>query len=170
LSQDIDSKMLVDLKKTKSEGGDLLIKASQNLPDSLKQETVLLTIGEGGETLSEMVSIPVINLGYVSGDRLKSIAYSAADLFVFPTRADNLPLVLQESMACGTPMVSFNIGGVPDLVRPQQTGLLAKPEDAEDFTQKIIELLEDNSQREKLSQNCREIALKEYPIELQAKR
>jgi glycosyltransferase involved in cell wall biosynthesis len=151
-------------------GGDLLIQALQNLPNSLKQETVLLTIGEGGENLSELVSIPVISLGYVSGDRLKSIAYSAADIFIFPTRADNLPLVLQESMACGTPMVSFNIGGVPDLVRPHQTGLLAKPEDAEDFTQKIIELLEDNSQREKLSQTCREIALKEYPIELQAKR
>jgi len=40
----------------------------------------------------------------------------------FPTRADNLPLVLQESMACGTPMVSFKVG-VPDLVvRPGITG------------------------------------------------
>jgi glycosyltransferase involved in cell wall biosynthesis len=45
----------------------------------------------------------VFNLGYIGGDRMKAIAYSAADLFLFPTRADNLPLVLQESMACGTP-------------------------------------------------------------------
>jgi len=50
------------------------------------------------------------------------------DLFIFPTRADNLPLVLQESMACGTPMVSFKVGGVPDLVRPGITGYLATPE------------------------------------------
>ena len=62
------------------------------------------------------MGIPTLSLRYVSSDRLKSIAFSAADLFIFPTRADNLPLVLQESMACGTPIVSFKIGGVPDLV------------------------------------------------------
>jgi glycosyltransferase involved in cell wall biosynthesis len=66
---------------------------------------------------------------------MKAIAYSAADLFLFPTRADNLPLVLQESMACGTPMISFKVGGVPDLVRPGITGYLANPEDIKDFQQ-----------------------------------
>jgi glycosyltransferase involved in cell wall biosynthesis len=101
---------------------------------------------------------------------VKAIAYSAADLCVFPTRADNLPLVLQESMAYGTPMVSFNVGGVPDLVRPNVTGYLAKPEDAKDFSQGILQLLEDDTLREKMSANCRAIALQEYPIELQAKR
>lgn len=103
-------------------------------------------------------------------DRLKSVAFSAADLFIFPTRADNLPLVLQESIACGTPMVSFNIGGVPDLVRPNITGYLANPEDAEDFAQGIMQLLEDDQLRENMAKNCREIALKEYPLELQAQR
>ncbi|AIE74130.1 MULTISPECIES: glycosyltransferase family 4 protein [unclassified Synechocystis] len=151
-------------------GSDLLIEALQNLPESLKKETILLTLGEGGENLREIVSVPIISLGYVSGDRLKSIAYSAADLFVFPTRADNLPLVLQESMACGTPMVSFAVGGVPDLVRPGITGELAQPENPQDFARKIVELLEDNKKRAKLGQNCRHIAETEYPIELQAQR
>jgi glycosyltransferase involved in cell wall biosynthesis len=151
-------------------GGDLLVKSLQNLPDSLKKEIVLLTLGEGGESLSEVVNIPVISLGYVSGDRLKSIAYSAADLFVFPTRADNLPLVLQESMACGTPMISFAVGGVPDLVRPGITGELAPPENIQAFAEKIIELLEDDNKRNKLSKNCRHIAETEYSIELQAQR
>jgi glycosyltransferase involved in cell wall biosynthesis len=72
-------------------------------------------------------------------------------------------------MACGIPMVSFDIGGVSDLVRPGITGELANPENVRDFAQKIIELLEDNGEREKLSQNCREIAVKEYSIEIQAK-
>jgi glycosyltransferase involved in cell wall biosynthesis len=151
-------------------GGDLLLKALQNLPASLKTETVLLTIGHGGEAISEAVGMATVNLGYVSSDRLKSIAYSAADLVIFPTRADNLPLVLQESMACGTPMVSFKIGGVPDLVRPDITGYLATPEDADDFCHGIMQLLEDDSLRDRMSQNCRAIALAEYPIELQAQR
>ncbi len=104
------------------------------------------------------------------GDRLKSITYSAADLLICPTRADNLPLVLQESMACGTPMVSFKVGGVPDLVRPGVTGYLAQPEDAQDFCNGIVQLLEDETLRERMSQNCRAIAVAEYPLELQAQR
>ncbi|NMG05957.1 glycosyltransferase family 4 protein [Brasilonema sp. UFV-L1] len=156
--------------KDSRKGGDLLLKALQNLPASLKAETVLLTIGNAGEAISEAVGIATLNLGYVSSDRLKSIAYSAADLFIFPTRADNLPLVLQESMACGTPMVSFKIGGVCDLVRPHITGYLATPEDADDFCCGIVKLLEDESLRDRIRQNCRAIALEEYTLELQAKR
>jgi glycosyltransferase involved in cell wall biosynthesis len=156
--------------KDARKGGDLLLKALQSLPESLKAETLLLTIGSGSEALSEVVGMPNLNLGYVSSDRLKSIAYSAADLFIFPTRADNLPLVLQESMACGTPVVSFNIGGIPDLVRSDITGYLAPPEDAQDFCNGIVQLLEDQNLRDRLGQNCRAIALAEYPLELQAKR
>ncbi len=156
--------------KQSRKGGDLLVEALALLPDSLKAETVLLTIGNGGEVIAKTVGIPYLSLDYVGSDRLKSVAYSAADLFLFPTRADNLPLVLQESMACGTPMVSFKIGGVPDLVRPNVTGYLAEAENPQDFCQGVVQLLEDAPLREKMSENCRAIALSEYPLELQAKR
>lgn len=159
-----------EILKDARKGGDLLLKALQSLPESLKAGTVLLILGYGGEAISEAVGMTTLNLGYVSSDRLKSIAYSAADVFVFPTRADNLPLTLQESMACGTPMVSFKIGGVPDLVRPGITGYLAEPENAEDFCHGIVQLLEDQNLREQQGKQCRAIALEEYPLELQAKR
>ena len=148
-------------------GSDLLVEALSKLPESLKTETILLTFGCGGENIANIVGIETIDLGYVSSDRLKAIAYSAADLFIFPTRADNLPLVLQESMACGTPMVSFKVGGVPDLVRHNITGYLATPEDSNDFGRGIIQLLEDRQLRTEMKQNCREIALSEYSLELQ---
>jgi glycosyltransferase involved in cell wall biosynthesis len=99
-----------------------------------------------------------------------AVAYSAADLFVFPTRADIFGKMLQESMACGTPMVSFNTCGVPDLVRPGVTGYLAASEDVQDLSNGIVQLLEDNLLREQMSQNCRTIALKEYTLELQAQK
>jgi glycosyltransferase involved in cell wall biosynthesis len=156
--------------KDSRKGGDLLLKALFSLPESLKAETVLLTLGNGGEAISEAAGMQTLNLGYLSSDRLKAIAYSAADLFIFPTRADNLPLVLQESMACGTPIVSFKVGGVPDLVRPGVTGYLATPEDAQDFCNGIVQLLEDEALRDRMSQQCRAIALAEYPLELQAQR
>jgi glycosyltransferase involved in cell wall biosynthesis len=156
--------------KDSRKGGDLLLKALFSLPESLKAETVLLTLGNGGEAISEAAGMQTLNLGYLNSDRVKAIAYCAADLFVFPTRADNLPLVLQESMACGTPMVSFKVGGVPDLVRPGVTGYLATPEDAQDFCNGIVQLLEDEALRDRMSQKCRAIALAEYPLELQAQR
>ncbi|MBE9063609.1 glycosyltransferase family 4 protein [cf. Phormidesmis sp. LEGE 11477] len=151
-------------------GGDLLLSAIQQLPRSLIENLVLLVLGESSDSLFSSTGIPVISLGYVGGSRVKAIAYSAADAFIFPTRADNLPLVLQESMACGTPMISFNTGGVPELVRPGVTGLLAKPEDATELSSKIVELLEDTSLRQRMSLHCRAIAIDEYSIELQAKR
>jgi glycosyltransferase involved in cell wall biosynthesis len=157
---------LADLRK----GGDLLHKALINLPQSIKDNTILLTLGSSGEALADAIGIPTLSLGYVTSDHLKAIIFSAADLFIFPTRADNLPLVLQESMACGTPMVSFKIGGVPDLVRSGITGYLATSEDPEDFRNGIIQLLENPNLREKMGQNCRSIALTEYAMDLQAKR
>ena len=159
-----------DSLKDKRKGGDLLFNALQQLPQSLKAEVLLLTFGNGSEAITAKLGIPTIGLGYISSDRLKSMAYSAADLFIFPTRADNLPLVLQESMACGTPMVSFDIGGVPDLVRPMVTGYLAKPEDAKDFCNGIVELLENEQLQQTMSVNCRTIALTDYSLELQAER
>lgn len=155
--------------KDQRKGSDLLIASLRNLPTTLKTDIVLLTLGNGGEQIKS-IGINTINLGYVNSDRLKSIAYSAADLFVFPTRADNLPLMLQESMACGTPMVSFNIGGVSDLVRHGITGYLALTEDSQDLCQGIVQLLEDDRLRENMSQNCRAIAVKEYALNLQVQR
>jgi glycosyltransferase involved in cell wall biosynthesis len=151
-------------------GGDLLLKTLEILPQSLKAEIVVLTMGKCNTKVLETLRLKTLSLGYLSSDRLKSVAYSATDLFVFPTRADNLPLVLQESMACATPMVSFKVGGVPDLVRHGITGYLASPEDTQDMSEGIIELLEDEDLRQQMSQNCRAIALEEYSLELQTQR
>ncbi|MEO0683508.1 MAG: glycosyltransferase family 4 protein [Cyanobacteria bacterium J06649_11] len=151
-------------------GSDLLISALQKLPDVLKSEIVLIAMGEGGGALADSSDIQIIPLGYIGGDRLKVIAYAAADISICPTRADNLPLVLQESMACGTPMISFDVGGVPEVVRPGLTGLLAKAENSTDFSEKMIQLLTDKKIQQKMAISCREIAIKEYSTELQASR
>jgi glycosyltransferase involved in cell wall biosynthesis len=67
-------------------------------------------------------------------------------------------------------MVSFKVGGVPDLVRPGVTGYLANPEDIKDFQDGILELIEDTALRAQMGQNCREIALQEYSLDLQIRR
>jgi len=151
-------------------GGDLLVKALGSMPASLKKSIVLLTLGQADEAFKNSLEIQTINLGYVSGDRMKAVALSAADIFIFPTRSDNHPCIVQESLACGTPIVSFNVTGVPELVREGVTGYLAEPENADSFRNRIIQLLEEDTIRQNMKQNCRKIALEEYRMDIQAHR
>lgn len=151
-------------------GIDLLIDSLKKLPSSLKKDLVLVCLGSGGENIKGFVDLPLLDLGYITGDRLKALIYSAVDVFVFPTRADIFGLVLLESMACGTPVVSFDTTAVPELIRPGKTGLLAKPEDSSDLSSKIVEILEDEPRRQYMAKKCREVAVSEYSIELQAER
>lgn len=146
-------------------GGDLLIKTLQTLPPAIKENLFLLTFGNGSTVIDAVKDIPSLSLGFVSGDRQKATVYAAADLLVCPTRADNLPLVLQEAMACGTPMVSFKVGGVPDLVRPGITGYLAHPEDTQDLANGIVDLLTDNDHRQQMRHDCRQLASQEFSLE-----
>lgn len=143
-------------------GGDLLIKALQNLPPSLKAETVLMVFGRETQKIAELVDLQVFHLGYLNDDRAKAVAYSAANLFLFPTRADVFGLVSIESQACGTPVVSFKVGGVSDHVHPGITGYLAEAENAQNFGDGIVQLLEDEPLRHQMSQQCRAIAVEEY--------
>ena len=109
-------------------------------------------------------------LGYINDEITKVAAYCAADLFVSPTRADNFPLVLLESIACGTPAVAFNVGGVPELVRSGITGSLAEPENARDLCRGIVQLLEDEPLRNRMSEHCRKVATEEYSLNLMTSR
>jgi glycosyltransferase involved in cell wall biosynthesis len=151
-------------------GSDLFVKVLQELPASLRKETVLLIIGEGNDTLVRELDLTVIPLGGLFNDRLKTLAYSAADLFIFPSRAETFGLVAIESLSCSTPVVAFRSGGTTDIVRPGVTGFLAEPENPKHFAEGIVRLLEDQGHLDCLRTRCREVALKEYNLDLYVQR
>lgn len=154
----------------KIKGADILVAALKDLAKQKKKDILMICMGNGSRDIFKEIGIEAAYLGYLVNARLKALVYSAADLFVLPTRADNLPLVIQESMACGTPVVSFRVGGVPDLVRHGETGYLAEPEDAADLRKGITQLLADEVLRSKMADSSWRIAAQEYSLELQAKR
>lgn len=151
-------------------GGDLLCEALAGLPATMARETVLLLLGQNGDQLAAKLPVEGIPLGFVSSDRDKAVAFSAADLFVHPSRAENFPLVLIESLACGTPVVAFGVGGVPEIVRSGLTGHVARPEDAADLARGVAALLDDAGARGEMSRHCRRIAVEDYSLREQASR
>jgi glycosyltransferase involved in cell wall biosynthesis len=70
-------------------------------------------------------------LGFLSDHRLIALAYSAADFFVLPSREDNLPNVVMESLAIGTPVVALPVGGVPGMIDDGVNGVLARAADSD---------------------------------------
>ena len=80
------------------------------------------------------VGIPTHNMGYVSDPEKLSRIYAAADVFAFPSLEDNAPQTVVEALLSGTPVVSFAVGNVSELVRHEETGFLARYSDAADFT------------------------------------
>lgn len=128
----------------------------------------LISLGRGAGAIDGR--IPHRNLGSLSDDRLIAQVYNAADLFVIPSLQDNMPSTALESIACGTPVVGFDVGGVAEMVRPGLTGLLAPKADVAGLRAAMLALLGDKPRRQAMGERCRQIALSEYRQELQAER
>lgn len=156
--------------KSLQKGGDILMNTLESLPKSLKSEIVLLNLGRRGNQITDALEIEAVNLGYVDNVQLKAVAFSAADIFLFPSRAESFGQVMLESFACGTPVVSHDVGPISELVRHNHTGYLAAAEDTNGMREGIIKLLEDDSFRKHIQQNCRQVATEEYSLELEAER
>ncbi|MCU0463591.1 MAG: glycosyltransferase family 4 protein [Anaerolineae bacterium] len=79
------------------------------------------------------VTLPVHTIGALNDDRLLALLYSAVDVLAVPSVEDNLPNTVMEAMACATPCVSFNIGGLSDLIDHRVNSYLAEPFSPDDF-------------------------------------
>lgn len=87
-------------------------------------EVVLCAVGNKNEVF--ISNNRVIELGVINDEKLLSMAYSAADVFVIPSLMDNLPNTVLESLMCGTPVIGFPVGGIPDMIKDGVNGLLTK--------------------------------------------
>jgi len=101
-------------------GFDLLAGAFEKLAGSF----TLLVLGEGKKI--EIMGVDIRNLGSVTDNEKLRNYYSLADAFIIPSREDNLPNVMLESLACGTPVIGFPVGGIKEHVIDFETGLLAE--------------------------------------------
>ena len=97
-------------------------------------------------------------LGFISEDEKKRIVYSAVDVFLITSIAENYPNMVVESMACGTPAVGFMTGGIVEQIEDRVTGCLAQVGDT-DALVSGIKWLEQNNIDGKISRNARDFVL-----------
>ena len=104
---------------------------------------------------------PVTRLGYLQGDALLASAYVASDLFVCPSVEESGPMMINESIMCGTPVVSFDMGVAPDLVHSGKTGYRAELKSSADLARGIRQVLDlPPEEARRMSEACREIGLR----------
>jgi len=107
-------------------GYDLLVAALEYLGRMISAGSAEIIVFGGAETGTHMIhGFTCHSVGVLSTEERLAAAYSAADVFVAPSREDNLPNTLIEALACGTPGVGFAIGGIPEIITHGETGWLA---------------------------------------------
>lgn len=96
--------------------------------------------------------------------------FSAMDLFLHTPRQEAFGLVVAEAMAARLPVVATRVGGVPDMVRPHETGLLAQSENETEIAAAIEQLCDNSDLRSEIASRAESTAQREYPVELYAQR
>ena len=138
-------------------GPDVLLNAMPKILKSIP-DAKLVFVGSGGmkEVLKKSckwlgIEKKVKIAGFVGDVFKKALFYKSADVFVLPSAGLELfGIVNLEAMACGVPIVASKIGGVPDVVKDGENGLLVPPRDSGALTDAIIYLLENEDTREKM--------------------
>ncbi|MBF0498224.1 MAG: glycosyltransferase [Deltaproteobacteria bacterium] len=104
--------------------------------NSCQRRVFILAVGNGGDSVTRRLpDRPAANTGFIGDLNKLSMYYAAADVFLFPSLVENCPLSILETMACGTPAVTFRSGGVPELVTHKETGWMVEPKDTAGLTE-----------------------------------
>ncbi|WP_339227030.1 glycosyltransferase family 1 protein [Oceanobacillus sp. FSL K6-2867] len=118
-----------------------------------------LIVGDGPlkDELEQIAPSNMTFAGYINGKDLAEM-YAAANLFVFPSATETFGNVVLEAMACGTPVIGVNAGGVRTIIKNGLTGILCKEKDEDGFTESIIRMLSNRVERETMRLEAKKYA------------
>ena len=125
-----------------------------------KAEVVVLGASRPVEETDLGMSVSYIP--HLHDEHTQVLLYSACDVLVAPSKQENLSNTVLESLTCGTPVVAFDIGGMPDLIRHGFNGYLAKPFESQDLAAGIAWILESAERQVELSLSARRESVDRY--------
>jgi glycosyltransferase involved in cell wall biosynthesis len=133
--------------------------------------TLLLLAGRTHSEYTRQLPFPHVELGQIHGDRFLAMAYQAADVFVCPSIEDAGPLMIPESLMCGTPVVAFaECGGAPDVLEKGVNGYLAESRNSQDLARGIQQTFMAAVSGAITQESCRNSVLHDWTMEVQASR
>jgi len=138
-----------------------ILKSKNEINES---EIIIAYFGKANDELVNMTPFKTVNLGYLSEFNDLAKMYSASDVYVTTALQDNLPNTVMESLSCGTPVVAFEIGGIPQMVENKYNGYLAKSESSQEIAEGIKWLY--FADRQKISDNSRNKVLYNFSEEI----
>ena len=145
----------------KRKGIDYLIASCRLLAEQhpeLREQLGVVVFGNQSQQLASMLPFQVYPLDFVSNERQMVDIYNAVDLFVTPSLEENLPNTIMEAMACGTPCVGFNVGGIPEMIDHLHNGYVTRYRSADDFANGIYWLLNEPDYNSLAEQAARKAA------------
>ena len=145
----------------KRKGIDYLIEACRLLTEKhpeLQEQIAVVSFGKNSQQLASLLPFKVYPLDYISNEHMLVDVYNAVDLVVTPSLEENLPNTVMEAMACGTPCVGFNTGGIPEMIDHLHNGYVASYRSAEDLANGIYWTLTDSGYDSLCEQACRKAA------------
>lgn len=174
---EIDS---IDKKKILYTGRLLAMKGLHTLIEAIKivlketRDVHFIFAGDGRKNWVNLMKkiIPKENysfLGYVEYEKINKL-YNKADMFVLPSLTESCPITLLEAMASGLPTISSNVGGIPEIIENNETGLLVPPKNSKELAEKILFLINNRKLARKLSFNGRKLVEKKFDSKIMAEK
>lgn len=138
----------------------------------LKKTTAFQLVVFGQALPDELVNsgIPYKHVGFVGHQPFLRMIYCAADVYVLPSLEDNSPQTGIEALACGTPVVAFATGGIPDFVKHGETGWLAQRGNTAELALHLKDALSNPPRLGLLGENARKLAVALFAEEPQARK
>jgi glycosyltransferase involved in cell wall biosynthesis len=136
----------------------------------IEKEWELLVVGNNKTGVELAPKFKKHYLGYISDMSQMITVYNAANVFVTPSLEENLPNTIMEAMACGTPSVGFNIGGIPEMIEHKENGYIAEFKNTQDFANGIFYILSDENRYESFCKKVRQKAVETYSYGVFAER
>lgn len=143
----------------------------EHLTDAERSQVLVMAIGKNFDAVKQQLKdVDTRDFGFVSMSELPSI-YALADVFLCPSVNDAGPMMVNQSLCCGTPVVGFEMGSCLDAVKDQGTGYCAPLRDSKAFAEGIEKIYRQTpEEREAMCNMCVEHAQKTYSYEAAVKR